>query len=155
MLVGRVEDVASQPQERDAFLAQFFQALADAFLKGDHVWLAGIYTHPLVIYIEGDIVVERTTEQTLENLFGRRETALRAGTKSIRSIIEDIGPENSGRFPVRVTWEFLSGDGRLLGTNELRYFCRFNAQGQPRIEILEFIKRVFSSLPSGPDGRVH
>ena len=138
------------PQDREAALADFFQALANAFLKGDHVWLSQVYIYPPVVFVEGDIVLERTPEETLHNLFERREVALRAGTKSIRSSIQYVGFEHVGRFPVRVTWDFISADNKLLAKNELRYFCRFDSDGRTRIEILEFIKR---GLPSPKPGR--
>lgn len=147
--------MGSKPRGRQTALTDFFQALANAFLQGDHVWLAGIYTYPLVVYIEGEIFVERTPEETLANLFERREAALLAGTKIIRSTVQDVGAETNGRFPVRVNWEFLSEDGRELTVNELRYFCRFDPDGQTRIEILEFIKRGFPSRSGGVQGQVH
>lgn len=141
--------------DKETALAEFFQAVANAFLQGDHVWLSEIYTYPLVIYIEGEIVVERTREETLGNLFARREAVLRAGAKSIISSIEDIGPENAGRFPVRVNWKILSEAGNILAESELRYFCRFDPEGRARIEILEFIKRGIATLSSGKSPSLH
>lgn len=122
----------------------FFQRLADAFLVGNHGWLAGIYTYPFVIYIEGEIALERTPDVTLGKLFERRGIALLAGTCSIRSDTLKIGKSVDGRFPVRVNWYFLDADGREITRNELRYFCRQTPGGEIRIESLEFIRRGFT-----------
>ena len=123
----------------------FFQRLADAFLAGDHGWLAGIYTYRLVVYIEGEIALERTPDVTLGKLFERRGMALLAGTCSIRSETLKVGKPVDGRFPVRVDWLFISADGREITRNELRYFCRQTPGGEIRIEILEFIRRGFTA----------
>ena len=130
-------------QEREAVLGDFFQTVADAFLTGDHAWLAAIYIYPLVVYVHGEIFLEHTPEETLAALFERREAALRVGTHSIKSTVREIGSDDVGRFPVRVDWEFLGPQGQAIAMNKLRYFCRFDGEGHPRIEILEFIERGF------------
>lgn len=144
-MTGFVLDMGKQ--EREAVLGDFFQQVADAFYSGDHVWLSGIYIYPLVVYVEGEIFLERTPEETLAALFERREVALRAGTHTIEAQLLEIGSDDAGRFPVRVDWMFLDADGRVVTRNRLRYFCRFDGEGHPRIEILEFIER---GLPSAP-----
>ena len=133
---------------REVLLGDFFQMVADAFLSGDHTWLAGIYIYPLVVYVHGEIFLEHTPEQTLAALFERREAALRVGTHSITSTVLEIGSDDVGRFPVRVDWDFLASDGRTIAKNKLRYFCRFDGEGHPRIEILEFIERGFPTPAS-------
>lgn len=140
--------MVSDSEDREAALNGFFQRVADAFLSGDHDWLAGIYIYPLVVYVHGDIFLERTPEETLAALFERREAAYRAGTRSIRSTVLTIGSIEAGRFPVRVDWDFISAEGKIVATNQLRYFCRFDEMGRTRIEILEFIKRGFPNSRS-------
>lgn len=147
--------MGSEAGDRKSALAGFFQEVANAFLKGDHQWLAEIYIYPLVVYIEGEIALERTPDETLHNLFDRRETALRAGVTTIKSNTLDVGAESNGRFPVRVDWEFLTGDGRIVAINELQYFCRFVPGGHVRIEILEFITRGIGSVKPAADTKMH
>lgn len=130
-------------KEREEVVRGFFQSVADAFLSGDHEWLSGIYIYPLVVYVHGEIFLEHTPEETLAALFERREAALRVGTQLIRSNVLEIGSDDVGRFPVRADWEFLGPDGQIIARNKLRYFCRFDGEGHPRIEILEFIERGF------------
>lgn len=140
--------MVSDSNDREAALNGFFQRVADAFLSGDHVWLSAIYIYPLVVYVDGEIFLERSPEETLAALFERREAAYRAGTQSIRSTVLKIGSIDVGRFPVRVDWEFFNAEGKIVTTNQLRYFCRFDEQGRTRIEILEFIKRGFPNPKS-------
>jgi hypothetical protein len=135
--------LVSDSNDREAVLSGFFQRVADAFLSGDHEWLSGIYIYPLVVYIDEEIFLEHTPEETLATLFERREAAYRAGTQSIRSTVLMIGSHEVGRFPVRVDWEFINAAGNVVAKNELRYFCRFDEEGHTRIEILEFLKRGF------------
>lgn len=135
--------------------SDFFQRLANAFLSGDHEWLSGIYEYPLVVYIEGEIALERTPAETMASLFARREKALRAGTVQIRSDVLTVGESDKGRFPVRVNWTFLSGTGRVLARNEMQYFCRLTEDQNYRIEIVEFIRQGLNRTGSDPDGTVH
>lgn len=144
---------SAKPDETE--IADFFQKLADAFLAGDHEWLAGIYIYPLVVYIENDITLERSPEKTLANLFERREIVLRGGTRSVKSNLISVGKPDTGRFPVRVDWEFLDAEGRQLTRNQLRYFCRFDELGNIRIEILEFLKQGFPTSPQDPGATTH
>lgn len=133
----------------------FFQTLADAFLQGDHEWLADVYMYPLVVYVEGEIFLERTPSETLAALFDRRERALSAGTDRIASEVLEVGTEDGGRFPVRVDWTFLATSGRMIAKNELRYFCRYISDGTLKIEILEFISRGFEKDGGPTDPSVH
>ena len=142
-------------EDRKAVLSAFFQRVADAFMSGDHEWLSGIYIYPLVVYLDGNIFLERTPEQTLASLFKRREAAYRAGTNMIRSTVIDVGPNDAGRFPVRVDWDFLAADGSVIARNELRYFCRFDAERDILIEILEFISRGIASPKTPEPGLRH
>jgi len=139
-------------QDTEQAISSFFQRLANAFLSGDHDWLAGIYIYPLVIYIEGEIALEHTPEVTLSSLFERRRAALAIGTTHIHSTVTDIGDHNCGRFPVNVKWKFLSATGRVLACNVLRYFCRFDEHGEMKIEILEFVKRGAPNLAKAVPG---
>lgn len=126
----------------------FMQALADAFLVGDHDWLADVYTYPLAVYLDGEILIETTAEDTLHTLFARRASALSAGTKRIEARVIDFVETADRRFPVRVDWHFINAEGDCFATNELRYYCRFAPDGTIRIEILEFISRGIATLPS-------
>ena len=136
-------------------VSAFFQRLADAFLNGDHEWLSGVYIYPLVVYIEGEIALERTPAQSLSALFERRQKALSAGTAGIRTEVLEVGEASSGRFPVRVDWTFLSASGREVAKNELRYFCRFSDDGSVQIEIVEFIRRSFAYDGTPDEPSVH
>lgn len=129
------------------------QALADAFLAGDHDWLSGVYTYPLAVYLDGEILIEATAEDALQNLFARRASAVSAGTKRIDARVIDYVETADTRFPVRVDWHFMNADGDCFATNELRYYCRHAPDGCIRIEILEFISRGIASLPSQPNGK--
>lgn len=124
-------------------------------MSGDHEWLSGIYIYPLVVYIDGNIFLERTPDETLSALFERRQAAVQAGTKAIRSKIKSVGAGEAGRFPVRVDWDFIAGDGRVIARNELQYFCRFDPTGNIFIEILEFISRGIATVEEPKPGRHH
>ena len=130
----------------------FMQALADAFLAGDHDWLANVYTYPLAIYLDGEILIEKTAEDTLNNLFSRRASALSAGAKRIEARVIEYVETAGHRCPVRVDWHFINADGDAFATNELRYYCRFAPDGTIRIEILEFISRGIATLPDAQGG---
>lgn len=123
----------------------FMQALADAFLKGDHEWLAGIYAYPLAIFLDGEIVIENSAEDALNSLFIRRGAVLAAGTKKIKTTTQLSAETSTGRFPVRVDWHFLNEAGALIAVNEIRYFCRFSETGGIKVEIVEFLRRGIES----------
>lgn len=125
----------------EASLAAFFQRVADAFLRGDHTWLAGVYAYPLAVFIEGEIAIEQTPLDTLNALWRRREHAISQGTTDIRSELVEIGDVRGGRIPARVDWYFLNAEGAVIAVNEMRYFCRMQDNGTPIIEILEFVRR--------------
>ncbi len=148
-------DLSLSQEDREALVARFFQAVADAFMSGDHYWLSGIYIYPLVVYVDGNIFLERTPDETLSALFERRQAAVQAGTKAIRSTIKSVGAGAAGRFPVRVDWEFIDADGRVIAKNELQYFCRFDPTGNILIEILEFISRGIATVKKPNSGRKH
>lgn len=131
-------------------IAKFMQELADAFFQGDHEWLTGIYAYPLAVFLNGDIMIEETPQDALNNLFLRRASAIAAGTVRITAKVLDSGDPSQGRFPVRVDWHFIGKGGKLIAINELRYFCHLAESGEPRVEIVEFISRGIASIES-PD----
>ena len=126
----------------------FMQALADAFLKGDHKKLADVYSYPLAIFLDGEIVIEKTSEDALNNLFIRRGTVLAAGAAKIETTVLESGETSSGRFPVTVAWRFLNETGTVIADSEMRYFCRFTDTGAIKIEIIEFLRRGIESPES-------
>ena len=126
-------------------IATFMQELADAFLSGDHEWLATVYSYPLAVFLEGEIKIEKTSQEMLDALFSRRASALAAGTLTIRTNVLECGETSVGRFPVRVDWAFLGLEGKTIATSEMRYFCRLTPTCGIKIEILEFISPGFDA----------
>ena len=130
------------------------QKVADAFLAGDHDWLAGVYVYPMAVYIDGEIEIEATAEATLNNLFTRRAAVLSVGTKRIEAEVINYVDSTDGRFPVRVDWNIFDAEDKRITTNEIRYYCRHVPDGTIKIEILEFITRGMASLVDVADRKV-
>ena len=143
------ESLTLEKRPMDNQLPQFFQRVADAFLSGDVQWLSTIYVYPLAVYVGGELTVERNVEQTISAVMGRRQQAIQAGTAAIKTQIINAADNPSGRLPIRVDWQFIDTAGKLIATNEVRYFCRFKDPGIVQIEILEFLRR---DIPN--DGQV-
>jgi len=122
--------------------------LACAFSEGRLDGLSDHYAYPLVIYLPEGIRIEMTPEDTAEAIFARRMVALKAGMRSVRVRIAKVAEMEGRRIPVRLSWDFLGEDGRLIGRSSMRYFCRRSADGALRVEMIEFTRIAFSeTLP--------
>ena len=120
------------------------RALVTAFSEGRLECLAEHYTYPLAIYLPRGVRIEMTPDQTVAAVELRRETALRAGTESVRLAIANVTESPQGRITVGLSWEFLDAGGERIDRSVMRYYCRRWPEGAVRVEMIEFTEIAFS-----------
>jgi hypothetical protein len=119
-------------------------SLARAFKEGRLDVLSSHYVYPLAIYSPIGLWLEANPQETAEVIFRRRAAALKAGMADVRLTVGDTTEEGAGRLRVDVAWEFLNAAGQAFDKSELRYFCRRDADGQLRVEMIEFSRLAFA-----------
>jgi hypothetical protein len=119
-------------------------SLARAFKEGKLDVLSSHYIYPLAIYSPVGLWLEANPQETAEMIFQRRAAALRAGMADVRATVGETSEVVTGRLAVDVAWDFLNAAGQLIGRSELRYFCRRDASGQLRVEMIEFSRLAFA-----------
>ncbi len=125
-------------------------SLAAAFKEGQLDRLSSHYLYPLAIYSPVGLWLEANPQETAEMIFRRRAAALKAGMADVRVSIGETTEEGAGRLRVDVAWDFLNAVGQRIDRSVLRYFCRRCADGQLRVEMIEFSQLAFAEA-GGPD----
>ena len=99
----------------------FFRWMASAVLQDDLDWVDITHTYPFSIFVDGDIRVEKSPQETKDYLRGRQRDLHNAGAQSMSIDVVEIGENKNGRFPVMVRQSFRDHFGQ-----ELEYsLCRF------------------------------
>lgn len=122
------------------------QALATAFSRGDVDALSDHYVYPLVVYLPDGLRIDMSPEDTARAAFARRAAAVRAGMRRVRVRILDVAEMEGNRIPASLSWDFLDGGDRLIGSSRMRYFCRRSAEGRLRVEMIEVSTLAFASM---------
>jgi hypothetical protein len=119
-------------------------SLARAFKEGKLEVLSSHYLYPLAIYSPIGLWLEANPQETAEMIFRRRAAALRAGMADVRVTVGETTEGVMGRLAVDVAWDFLNAAGQAIDRSELRYYCRRGADGQLRVEMIEFSRLAFA-----------
>jgi hypothetical protein len=125
-------------------VAELCASLARAFKEGQLDRLSSHYLYPLAIYSPIGLWLEANPQETAEMIFRRRGAALRAGMADVRVTVGEPVEGVTGRLAVDVAWDFLNAAGQLIDRSELRYYCRREADGQLRVEMIEFSRLAFA-----------
>jgi hypothetical protein len=125
-------------------VAELCASLAQAFKEGQLDRLSSHYLYPLAIYSPIGLWLEANPQETAEMIFRRRAAALRAGMAEVRVTVGEPVEGVTGRLAVDVAWDFLNAAGLTIDRSELRYYCRRGADGQLRVEMIEFSRLAFA-----------
>jgi hypothetical protein len=125
-------------------VAELCASLARAFREGQLDRLSSHYLYPLAIYSPVGLWLEANPQETAEMIFRRRAAALRAGMADVRVTVGETTEGVTGRLAVDVAWDFLNAAGQVIDRSELRYYCRRDADGQLRVEMIEFSRLAFA-----------
>lgn len=115
----------------------FFSWLSNELLLGDLGWLEDVFLYPYSLFIDGEIRVEHSPEETLDYLRSRRLDAQAIGIVSSAGQVREIGETRNQRFPVLVNYFFYNDLNERVATNVSRYLCLQDEQGRLRIESVE------------------
>ena len=107
--------------------------------------MARDHVHPLALYVEDRIVLEKTEQDTINRLLVARAAGIRRGVTTITLSDIEVGPVGNGRFPVLVQWSFCGKDGEIT-RSRIRYYCRHTPDGGFKIEMMEYLQLGFPEI---------
>jgi ketosteroid isomerase-like protein len=129
-----------------------FMRHADAFNSGDLEAIAASYIQPLAVFIDGEVRLEKTRQDTLDAIFALRAEALARGVRRVRATVRQPQHLEHGRRPVLVLWHFETADGRKVASSRVRYYCVQEPGGEWRVEMVQYLKVAFPNARLRPNG---
>ncbi|MEM9474508.1 MAG: hypothetical protein AAGA71_04405 [Pseudomonadota bacterium] len=106
---------------------------------------ADAFTWPLVIYLNGNVLIELSRAETLRSLALTQTSISVRGIERVEThVAGHMGPLDD-RFSVDVLWTYFK-DLVAVATGEVRYFGRFDANENVSIEMVEYQHVPFPEL---------
>ena len=128
-------------------LLGFCQSLADAVLDGRLEEAAAQYSYPVVIYHLDKVIIEQDRRDAIRALTQVMTKAKAHGTASIKVSIGTVDDSKTGRVSFPLEWAFLGPDGKVMDRKKMLYYCRADADGAPKIAMLEMERHAFEGPP--------
>lgn len=120
-------------------LSTFFSNMERAFYTSDFERVAEHFVLPSAVYIGDNVIVLNDRPKLLTVLKHQCMRNLAIGVRKVRHELVDQSPSRRNNYWARVVWSHFDRYDILLNTFDARYFCRDDANGVPKIQLVEFM----------------
>lgn len=125
--------------------------MAEQLTAGNMAEVVQAYLWPVVVYLDGKILIEVDREDSIRLIRLIHDTAVARGAQRVVAQVLHYDGRLDQRFSVDVMWEFLEAGGQPVASGEIRYFCRLDGDSVG-VEMIEYRQSPFPDLTGDAPG---